>query len=230
MRLISFEELTSKLISIMVGMAVSAGTQIAKLLAEGYGKWKAAKERGKYYDALEGQREENRKWYEQKMAEDYTQRTDMQNILRKQRELLDEQYKRARATNIVAGGTDESLALQQANANDVVGETMADMASQASTYKEGVENQFREKDAQLEREIAGQHLENAQAITEATSQLGAAIGGLAGIGMGKAPATTTKASPGGEVLGGTTTFQDMAGDMNKAAIAGGVPDIAKRKV
>lgn len=127
---------------------------------------------------IQNQRDENQKWYEQKMAEDYTQRPDAQNILRKQRELLQDQYQRARATNIVAGGTDESLALQQAAANETMGDTMAEIASQASAYKEGVEEQYRANDAALNQQMVGVEQGQANAIAQAAGQMGSAVSGL----------------------------------------------------
>ena len=127
---------------------------------------------------IQNQRSENRKWYEQKMSEDYMQRSDVQNVLRKQRELLNEQYQRARATNIVAGGTDESLALQQQAANEAMGNTMADIAANAANYKDSVENQYRAQDAALNQQQVAAEQAKAQAIAQAAGQVGSAVSGL----------------------------------------------------
>ena len=127
---------------------------------------------------IQNQRAENQKWYDQKMAEDYMQRSDVQNVLRKQRELLKEQYQRARATNIVAGGTDESLALQQQAANEAMGDTMANIAANASAYKDSIEQQYRAQDAALNQQMIGVEQGNAQAIAQAAGQVGSAVGGL----------------------------------------------------
>lgn len=127
---------------------------------------------------IQNQRDENQRWYDQRTAEDYTQRSDVQNILRKQRELLSEQYQRARATNIVAGGTDESLALQQQAANEAMGDTMADLAANAANYRDSVENQYRAQDAALNQQQVGVEQANAQAIAQAAGQMGSAVSGL----------------------------------------------------
>lgn len=182
MRLISFEELTSKLISIMVGALIGAAAQVGSSI---YGAVKSSQANKRARALLQNQRDENQKWYEQRMAEDYTQRADAQNILRKQRELLDEQYKRARATNIVAGGTDESLALQQANANDIMGETMSDIAAQASDYKDAVEQQYRSQDSALNQQQIAIEQQQADNIADAAGQMGSAVGGLVQGGMDK---------------------------------------------
>ena len=159
----------------MVGSIIGAAAQVGSSI---YGAIKSSQANKRAEKLLQNQRDENQKWYDQKMAEDYTQRTDVQNVLRKQRELLQEQYQRARATNLVAGGTDESLALQQAAANDAMGDTMADIAENAASYKEGVENQFRTQDAALNQQQIGIEQGKAQAIANAAGQVGSAVSGL----------------------------------------------------
>ena len=166
----------------MVGQIIGAATQIG---ASVYGAIKSSQANKRAQQMLQNQKDENQKWYDQKMAEDYMQRSDVQNVLRKQRELLQEQYKRARATNIVAGGTDESLALQQQAANQAMGDTMANIAAQASSYKEGIENQYLENKAALaEKEIANEQAK-AQSIATAAGQVGSAVSGLMTGGMEK---------------------------------------------
>ena len=159
----------------MVGSIIGAAAQIGSSI---YGAIKSSQANKRAEKLLQNQRDENKKWYDQKMAEDYTQRTDVQNVLRKQRELLHEQYQRARATNLVAGGTDESLALQQAAANESMGETMADIAANAASYKEGVENQYRAQEAALNQQQIANEQNRAQAIGNAAGQVGSAVSGL----------------------------------------------------
>ncbi len=170
----------------MVGAIVGAAAQVGSSI---YGAIKSSQANKRAMDILKSQQDENKKWYEERMSEDYTQRADVQNVLRKQRELLSEQYKRARATNVVAGGTDESLALQQQAANEAMGETMGDIAAQAESYKEGVENQYRATDAALAQQEMGIHQAQAQAIANAAGQVGKAVSGLATGGIGATNAT-----------------------------------------
>ena len=143
-----------------------------------YGAVKSSQAAKKAQDRLSGMINDNRKWYEEKMAEDYTKRADVQNILRKQRDLLSDPYQRARATNVVAGGTDESLALQQQAANEAMGETMADIAARSTEYKQGIENQYRTQDAALQQQMVGVEQNKAQAIANAAGQIGSAVSGL----------------------------------------------------
>lgn len=171
----------------MVGAAIGTAAQVGASI---YGAIKSSQANKKAMDILKAQKDENKKWYEERMGEDYLQRADVQNVLRKQRELLGEQYKRARATNVVAGGTDESLAMQQQAANEIMGDTMGNIAAQAESYKEGVENQYRTTDAALAQQEMGIHQTQAQNIATAAGQVGKAVSGLvSGAGMDATNAT-----------------------------------------
>ena len=170
----------------MVGAAIGTAAQVGASI---YGAIKSSQANKKAMDILKAQKDENKKWYEERMGEDYLQRADVQNVLRKQRELLGEQYKRARATNVVAGGTDESLAMQQQAANEIMGDTMGNIAAQAESYKEGVENQYRSTDAALAQQEMGIHQTQAQTIATAAGQVGKAVNGLVTGGMDAANAT-----------------------------------------
>lgn len=107
-------------------------------------------------------------------------RSDVQAAINKQRELLDEQYKRARATNTVAGGTDASLALQRESANRATADTMSNVAANAAEYKDNIEQQYRAQDAALNQQQAQNHQQQAAQISQAASQaVNAGINGVA---------------------------------------------------
>lgn len=152
-----------------VGGLFSLGSTIAGLVG-------SKKQNDLAQAEVDRRREENAQWYNRKMNEDYMMRTDVQNALKKQRELLQEQYQRARATNIVAGGTDESLALQQAQANKTLGDTMSDIAANASAYKDNIEQQYRAQENSLSQQQQQIYSGRAQQIADAASQA-AQIGG-----------------------------------------------------
>ena len=120
---------------------------------------------------IQDQRNENRRWYDRRRSEDYTMRSDAQALLKRQRELLDEQYKRARATNAVAGGTDESLALQKEAANRSVSDTMTNIAANASTHKDAVESQYRAQDALLNQQQAAELKQQSANAAQAGAQV-----------------------------------------------------------
>ena len=177
----------------MVGAIIGAAAQVGSSI---YGAIKSSQANKRAEELLRNQRDENQKWYDQKMAEDYTRRSDVQNVLRKQRELLQEQYKRARATNVVAGGTDESVALQKAAANEAMGETMANVAAQSADYKESIEQQYRAQDAALNQQQIANEQAKAQGIATAAGQVGSAVSGLmAGASTEKRASTDASLSP-----------------------------------
>ena len=191
----------------MVGAIIGAAAQIGSSI---YGAIKSSQANKRAQQLIQNQRDENQKWYNQKMAEDYTKRTDVQNVLRKQRELLQEQYQRARATNVVAGGTDESLALQQQAANDAMGDTMANIAANASSYKEGIEQQYRAQDAALNQQQAGIEQAKAQSIANAAGQVGSAVSGLVSGGM-----NTARAKAGSVPMSVTQAYADAQQMINQ---------------
>lgn len=172
----------------MVGTILGTAAQVGGSI---YGAVKSSEANKKAMDLIAKQRDENKKWYEAKLAEDYMRRADVQNVLRKQQELLADQYKRAKATNLVAGGTDESLALQQQAANAQMGETMSNIAAQASSAKDAAETAYRTTDASLLGKEITAYSDQADAIAKAAGQVGEAASGLVnGITDGAAKRTT----------------------------------------
>ena len=168
----------------MIASAISAG--LGGLMQVGstiYGAAQSSRLNKQAQHELTGRRNENQQWYNQKMNEDYMMRSDVQNVLRKQRDLLDEQYKRSRATNIVAGGTDESLALQQREANRVMGDTMANIAANASAYKDNVEQQYRAQENNLSQQQQQIYANQANATAQAAGQAAGAGANLLSSGL-----------------------------------------------
>ena len=166
--------------NIMVGAIIGAAAQVGSSI---YGAIKSSQANKRAQEMIQNRRDENKRWYDAKMAEDYMQRSEAQNILRKQADLLKEQYKRAKATNIVAGGTDESLALQQQAANKTMGDTMADIAANASAYKDNVEQQYRAQENNLSQQQQQIYTNQANAVASAAGQASKAGAGLLASGL-----------------------------------------------
>lgn len=168
--------MVGSIISSALGGALQVGSAI-------YGQVKSNQLNKQAQAELDQRRNENKQWYQQKMNEDYMMRSDVQNVLRKQRELLNEQYQRARATNIVAGGTDESLALQQREANRTMGDTMADIAANASAYKDNVEQQYRAQESNLSQQQQQIYANQANQVAKAAGQASSFGGNLLASGL-----------------------------------------------
>lgn len=198
----------------MVGAIIGAAAQIGSSI---YGAIKSSQANKRAEQLLKNQRDENQKWYETRMAEDYTKRADVQNVLRKQRELFDEQYQKAKASSVVAGGTDESLALQKAAANEAMGETMANVAAQAADYKDSVEEQYRQNEAALNQQEIANEQNKAQSIAAAAGQMGSAVSGLmSGIGAGKDAKTIPFGTPPAKSIEGVNAPTYDSGDLQNA--------------
>ena len=153
-------------LSTIAGIAGAVGALGSSI----YGAVASSKQNKKAQELLQQQRDDNRAWYNAKMSQDYTQRADAQAVINRQRELLDEQYKNATATNVVAGGSDASLAMQKAAANDAMAQTMSNIASEASDYKDQVEQAYRSQDAALNQQQAQNQAAQAQATAAAAGQ------------------------------------------------------------
>ena len=147
-------------------MIMEAVGAIGSLAGAAYGAIASANYNRKARTLLNKQQDENRRWYQTKMAEDYTNRTDAQAVINKQNEILKAQNKRAMATTAVAGGTPEQEAMQKASANNALAQTSADIASQAASYKDNVENAYR----QSEQNYTNQQAQTMQAQAQATAQ------------------------------------------------------------
>ncbi len=128
---------------------------------------------------LEQQKAENKRWYNARMGEDVTRKADVQALLTKQRELLNERYNADRATNIVAGGSESALAKQKEAANASVAETITNAAARGEADKKQIEQQYmQQNNALAQQQIAG-HEAQAEQIAQAGGQAASA-----GIQMG----------------------------------------------
>ena len=140
------------------------------------------------------------------MSQDYTMRPDAQAAFKRQREMLDEKYRQAQASKVVAGGTEAGLAAQKEAAARSLAQTTTDVASQAATYKDNVERQYRSQDAALNQQQAQSYQQQAQATAAAAGQavnagvglMGNAIAGsqmAAGVNSQAAPAAGVVVNP-----------------------------------
>lgn len=167
----------------MAGLISSIVGGVAQLGGAIYGAVASAQNNEKARALIQEQRDDNRNWRNTEMAKDYTMRSDAQAVMNRQRELLDEKYKQARATNAVAGGTDESLALQKEAANNAMAQTMGDIAANASNYKDSVDRQFRQQDAQLNQQQVQNYEKQGEQAAQAAAQVVNSGSSLMGSGV-----------------------------------------------
>lgn len=165
----------------MVGSIIGGVGKIGSAI---FGAAASAKANNKARQLLAQTHKDTQNWYDRKLNEDYMSRTDVKAALTSQRELLDQQYKNARATNAVMGGSDEALAMMQRNANDTLADTTRSIASSAAAYKDSLENQRLAENQSYSAQMQNYHKERGQIIANAASQVGDAMSSM-GSGISK---------------------------------------------
>lgn len=163
-----------------MSVLLAGATALAGAIASGIAAKKSADANNEANRLIEQQKADNRAWYNTKMSEDYTQRADAQAVIQKQRQLLNEQYRNARATNIVAGGSDAQLAAQKQLANESVAQTMSDIAANGASAKDAAEQQYLNTNASLTQQQVANKQNQAQNIAAAGGQAASAGVNLTG--------------------------------------------------
>ena len=156
------------MIASIIGGVLAAGSAI-------YGGIKSSKAAAEANEITRKQQLQNRTWYDMRMNEDYTKRADSQAAINKARELLLEHQRNVSASQAVAGTTDEAAALAKQSANNTIGDVTTNIAAQAANYKENVENQYMNRDAQLAQQEQSNLNQKAQNIANATGQASSAF-------------------------------------------------------
>lgn len=145
---------------------IGGGIGILSSVAGAIGSARKMKQAG---NMLTAQQAQNQTWYDKEYNTDYTQRADAQAILNKTREMANENRKRARGMAVVAGATDESVAMENEASNDMVANTMGNINQSADAYKQSVQGQFRATQQQLDQQQYNNKIAEAQNIANAAS-------------------------------------------------------------
>lgn len=136
---------------------------------------KISAQKNKEADAmLQQQKSDNEDWYNLKRSEDLTRRADVVAMTNKNRKMLEDRYKSSRAANIVSGGTDESLALQQQAANQAMADSMSNIAIEGVREKQNAEQQYIQRKNSLEEQEYQKRVEQAKAAAAAGAQMASA--------------------------------------------------------
>ena len=106
--------------------------------------------------------------------QDPTQSAENQAAVTQAQQLLNQQTQQAKNTNIVSGGTDESVALQKQAAAATVGNMMQQQAVQGASKKEGIWDTSDSKIDAFTKYLADSKLQQAQGKAQAIQ--GAASG------------------------------------------------------
>lgn len=107
-----------------------------------FGGNKAAKQRKKMENYLNTQDAENKAWYNANALSDYTQRSDIQNLMKQLRDNLGKTNKRAENMAVVTGATPEQQAVQKEQSNKVISDTFANIGAQGQQFKDRVTDKY----------------------------------------------------------------------------------------
>lgn len=99
--------------------------------------------------------------------QDPTQSAESQAAVTQAQQLLNQQTERAKNTNIVSGGTDESVALQKQAAAATVGNMMQQQAVQGASKKENIWDSADSKIDAFTKYLADSKLQQAQGKAQA---------------------------------------------------------------
>lgn len=163
----------------MAGLSLAALSLLGSLAATGIGAAGSASANAAARQRLENDAEEDRRYYNRLLNRDYVDSPENAGLLRRLQELQRERYNQARATNVVAGGTDAHLAAMQGSANDVVTRTAQGIAERSQQYKDNVASQKRASEKAHSQQMFGLDQQKAQTVANAAGQATKAMAGIA---------------------------------------------------
>lgn len=161
----------------MIGSLIGAGVGVLGSAVGAIGSARKMKQAGQM---LNEQEAANQTWYDKEYNTDYTQRADAQAILNRTREMANENRKRARNMAVVAGATDESVAMENEASNNMVADTMGNINQSADAYKQSVQGQYRATQQQIDQQQYNNKIAEAQNISNAASGVSKAGAGIVG--------------------------------------------------
>lgn len=161
------------MIGSLIGGAVGAIGSI-------FGGVKASQAMKKVKANVESQKQANEDWMNRRYNENVTQRADSQRVLTKTREMMLERNRAAAGAQAVMGGTEESVAAAKAAGNEAMAEAASQIAA-GDRRKDAIEQQYRQRDAELDGQLNNIEAGKAQAISQAVQGVAGAGANLAGL-------------------------------------------------
>jgi hypothetical protein len=159
----------------MIGALIGAGIGLFSSI---WGGIQASKQAKKADEELKKQRQANKDWYTRRYNEDYTKTAEAQGLLTRAREAANSQIREAIGRQAVMGGTDASIEAARNSANDMVSDTLTNIAELGSKRKDGIENQYLQRENKISKQY--QLMYNQRAMNNSTA---AGSGMQAGMGL-----------------------------------------------
>ena len=160
----------------MLGLAIGGALGIAGQVLGGISDSKAAREERR---ALRAQQQKNQNWYDRRYNEDATQRADAQRLLNRVEESVKRRNKAAAGTAAVMGGSPEAAAAARAQNNEAISDAVSQISANAEARKDAIEQQYRERDAQLVGQQIAMQAEDQMAMGQAIGQSLGTLGEVA---------------------------------------------------
>lgn len=163
-----------------VSLALLAG--LGSLAATGIGAAGSASANADARRALTEDFREQMARYDRLLDRNYGDSPENAGLLRRLQEMQRERYNQARATNVVAGGTDAHLAAMQAQGAKIVSDTANGIAERSQSYKDKVEDAKYSAKRSHAQQMFGLDQQKAQTIANAAGQASKAMAGIAAAG------------------------------------------------
>lgn len=184
------------MIGSIIGAGLSAVSSIAGGISSAIANRKAKK---KSQQAVLADKAENTAWYNRRYNEDGMQRADAQSALRELRDTITERNRNAQATQAITGGTDESLAANNAANAKAMTDTVAAIEANAASRKDSIENSYRTADKQANDRLAAinsnYNQTRANNIAQTVTSAGQTAASIASSLDSAEPTTTANATP-----------------------------------
>lgn len=146
-----------------------------------FGGISASKAMKKVQKNLENQQRENQDWYDRRYNEDATQRADAQRILAITEQNIRNRNRQAAGTAAVMGGTDESVAATKAANASAMADAASQIAVAGDRRKDSIEQQYQERDAQINDKLNELEKQKANAISQAVQGVASSASNMAGM-------------------------------------------------
>jgi hypothetical protein len=114
-------------------------------------------------------------WYRRRYNEDYADTAAGQNLIRRAEQFNKKNWRRAAGAQAVAGGTDAATQMQKDAGNQMMAETLANVAATDQHRKEQVDNIHRQQEAQYAQMDMQREMNRAQSVSNAASAASNAI-------------------------------------------------------
>ena len=136
-----------------------------------FGGISASKAIKKAKQNVESQIQKNQDWYDRRYNEDATQRADAQRMLTITEENIKNRNRSAAGTQAVMGGTEESTAATKAANNKALADATSQIVANGEQRKDQIEQQYLQRDAELNEQLQNLEYGRAQAIGSAVQGL-----------------------------------------------------------